>query len=106
MSRLPDGSLLRFTRAQRWVHGCTATLLAICVVTAAMLYIGPLSSLVGRRAIVEWVHVIAGIALPAPFLIGLSSKAFRRDVRLLDRFSPTDWQWLRERLGARSRRHG
>jgi formate dehydrogenase subunit gamma len=88
------------------VHGCTAALLAVCVVTAAMLYVGPLSSLVGRRAIVEWVHVIAGIALPAPFLVGLAFGAFRRDVRLLDRFNPTDWLWLRQRLRARNRRYG
>jgi formate dehydrogenase subunit gamma len=97
MTRPPDGFLLRFTPAERWVHGCTAALLGVCVVSAAMLYIGPLASLVGRRAVVEWVHVIAGIALPLPFVIGLASKAFRRDVRLIDRFSQTDWRWLRDR---------
>ena len=84
------------------MHGCTATLFGICIVTAAMLYIGPLSGLVGRRAIVEWVHVAAGIALPVPLLVGLASRALRRDVRLLDRFTPADWRWLRDRR----HRHG
>ena len=112
MRRSHDGAVLRFTLAERWVHGCTATLFGICIVTAAMLYIGPLSGLVGRRAIVEWVHVAAGIALPVPFLVGLASRAFRRDVRLLDRFSPADWQWLRQGLrsgprhGSRDRHRG
>ena len=34
--------------------------------------------------------------LPVPLVVGwLWSAALRRDVRLLDRFSPADWQWLR-----------
>lgn len=89
--------ILRFTGAERWVHKATATLLTTCVVTAAILYVGPLSTLVGRRAIVEWVHVIAGLALPVPILIGLISKAFRHDLHVLNRFTDSDWAWLRSR---------
>jgi formate dehydrogenase subunit gamma len=94
--RLP-AELLRFTRGERWVHRTTAILMGICLVTAAFLYIDLLSQLVGRRAIVEWIHVIAGICLPVPALIGIASKAFRADARILNRFTRADWKWLRAR---------
>lgn len=94
--------LLRFTPGERWVHRTTAILMSICLVTAAFLYIDVLSQLTGHRAFIEWVHVIAGIALPIPALIGLASKAFRRDARILNRFTRNDWKWLR----SRSRRKG
>lgn len=100
-SRRP-AEMLRFTLAERWVHRSTAVLMAVCLATAALLYIGALATLVGRREVVEWVHVIAGSCLPLPLLIGLTSKAFRRDLRILNRFSPDDWAWLR----ARNRRIG
>jgi len=89
------GELLRITWAERWVHRGTALLMGICLLTAAILYIGPLSVVVGERALVEQIHVYAGIGLPAPALIGLFSKAFRADVRRLNRFAPVDRQWLR-----------
>jgi formate dehydrogenase subunit gamma len=89
--------LLRFTVGERWVHRSTAILMGICLATAAILYIGGLSTFVGRRATVEWVHVIAGICLPIPVLLGLVSKAFRADVRILNRFTPSDWRWFRRR---------
>ncbi len=90
-------ALRRFTRGERWVHRTTAVLMGICLLTAAVLYIGPLSVLVGRRALVEEVHVYAGIGLPLPILAGWLSAAFRVDVRRLNRFTPTDWAWLRSR---------
>jgi formate dehydrogenase subunit gamma len=46
------------------------------------------------------VHEWSGILLPAPFLLGLLSPAFRADLRRLNRFAPYDRQWLR---AARSR---
>jgi formate dehydrogenase subunit gamma len=93
----PPAELLRFTRGERWVHRATAILMCICLLTAAILYIDALSQLIGNRAIVEWIHVICGIGLPVPALIGLASKAFRKDTRLLNRFSRNDWRWLRSR---------
>jgi formate dehydrogenase subunit gamma len=93
----PQAELLRFAKSERWVHRSTAILMGICLLTAATLYFGPLSTLVGRRALVAWIHVIAGCCLPVPFLIGLVSKAFRADVRTLNRFTPADWRWLRPR---------
>lgn len=89
--------LLRFAVAERWVHRITALLMGGCLATAAILYVGPLSQAIGYRAIVEWVHVIAGLSLPVPLVIGLVSRAFRDDLRRLNRFTPSDWQWLRSK---------
>ncbi|MEE1782960.1 cytochrome b/b6 domain-containing protein [Streptomyces sp. SP17BM10] len=94
MHRPPD-LLLRFTRAERWVHRVTAALMLICLTTAAFLYVPPLAELVGRRRLVVTVHVWCGLALPVPLLLGLASRALRADLSRLSRFTPTDWAWLR-----------
>ena len=78
-------------------YGATAILVGICAGTGLALYFGPLSVAIGRRALLEWVHVIAGILLPVPFLVGWCSRRFRLDVRRLNRFVPEDWEWLRSR---------
>lgn len=90
----PD-RLPRFTRGERLVHRSTAGLVAVLVATAAVLYVGPLAVEVGRRALVEGIHVAAGLLLPVPTLLGLLSSAFRADLRALNRFAPSDWVWLR-----------
>ncbi|MFC6883960.1 MULTISPECIES: cytochrome b/b6 domain-containing protein [Actinomadura] len=102
--RRPD-LLARFTRAERWVHHLTALLMLACLATAAMLYLPALSTVVGRRELVKTVHVWCGFALPVPVLLGLASRAFRGDVRRLNRFAPLDWEWLRRR-DRRSVRNG
>lgn len=91
----------RFTRPERWVHHTTAALFLVCLATAGALYVPPLAELVGRRYTVVTVHEWAGLALPLPYLAGLASKAFRGDLRLLNRFGPHDRQWLRNRLRRR-----
>jgi formate dehydrogenase subunit gamma len=91
----PRDVLHRFTRGERWVHWATAALMGVCIVTAAFLYVEPLAILAGRRRVIELIHVYAGFALPVPMLLGWFSRAFRRDARLLNRFSRSDWQWLR-----------
>jgi formate dehydrogenase subunit gamma len=101
MTRLP-AELLRFTRGERWVHRTTAILMGVCLATAAILYVDALSQLFGNRAVIEWIHVIAGIGLPIPILLGLLSKAFRADAGRLNRFTRNDWKWLR----SRQRRNG
>ncbi|WP_217238882.1 cytochrome b/b6 domain-containing protein [Streptomyces sp. AC555_RSS877] len=88
----------RFTRAARWVHRTTAVLMGVCVVTAACLYVPQLAELVGRRELVVRVHEWAGLALPVPVLAGLASRAFRTDLRFLNRFGPHDRRWLRAAL--------
>ncbi len=94
MQRRRD-QLLRFVPQQRWVHRATGILMGICLATAAILYFGPLSVAIGRRALVARIHVYAGIALPIPFLLGYLDKAFRADVRVISRWLPVDRQWLR-----------
>ncbi|MYR22988.1 formate dehydrogenase, partial [Streptomyces sp. SID6137] len=94
----PAARIRRFSRAERWVHRTTAALMGVCVVTAAVLYIPQLAVLVGRRALVVRVHECAGLALPAPVLLGLASRAFRADLRFLNRFGPHDKVWLRAAL--------
>jgi formate dehydrogenase subunit gamma len=93
----PEASLPRFSPAERWVHRTVGMLIGICLLTAAVLYVGPLSVLVGRRAVIRTIHVYAGIALPVPVLLGLASGPFRADLRRLNRFAPADWRWLRDR---------
>ncbi|MFF9279978.1 cytochrome b/b6 domain-containing protein [Streptomyces griseosporeus] len=90
--------LRRFTRAERWIHRTTAALMGVCVVTAACLYLPQLAELVGRRELVVRIHEWAGIALPAPVLAGLASRAFRADLGRLNRFGPHDKRWLRAAL--------
>jgi formate dehydrogenase subunit gamma len=95
-------TLPRFSRAERIVHRTTAALMIACILTAAILYNGPLAIRVGHRRLIELIHVSAGFALPVPMVIGLASAAYRADLRRLNRFTPSDWRWLR----SRSRRDG
>ena len=90
-------TLRRFTPTERWVHRTTGLLMGTCLVTAFVLYYGPVSLAVGHRHTVELVHVWAGYALPLPILLGLASAACRSDLGLLNRFTPEDWRWLRSR---------
>ncbi|MDH6144411.1 formate dehydrogenase subunit gamma [Kitasatospora sp. GP30] len=87
--------LARFTRAERWVHRCTSALMLLCIATAACLYLPQLAVLVGRRRLVTTVHEWAGLLLPVPLLLGLASRALRRDLGRLNRFAPYDREWLR-----------
>lgn len=91
----PPERLLRFTRAERWVHRATAALMLTCLATAACLYLPPLAELVGRRRLVVTVHVWGGLALPVPLLLGLAFRAVRADVSRLSRFTAADRAWLR-----------
>ncbi|MES4890813.1 cytochrome b/b6 domain-containing protein [Streptomyces sp. NPDC096012] len=100
----PTARVRRFSPAERWVHRTTAALMGVCVVTAAVLYIPQLAVMVGRRELVVRVHEWAGLALPVPVLLGLASRAFRTDLRFLNRFGPHDRLWLRAAL-RRDRRH-
>jgi formate dehydrogenase subunit gamma len=96
--------LHRFTAAERWVHRTTALLMGLCVATAACLYIPQLAVLVGRRELVVRIHECSGLALPVPVLLGLASRAFRRDLGFLNRFGPHDRLWLRAALNRDRRR--
>ncbi|WP_017935694.1 cytochrome b/b6 domain-containing protein [Nocardioides sp. Iso805N] len=92
----------RFVRAERVVHRLVAILMGTCLVTAVILYNGSIMLAVGHRHLVETIHVWSGLALPVPMLVGLASAAYRFDLRRLNRFTSSDWSWLR----SRSRRGG
>jgi len=89
--------LQRFSRAERAIHRTTAVLMGACILTAAVLYNGSLAIAIGHRRVVELTHVYCGFALPVPMLLGLVSAAYRADLGRLNRFSPSDWRWLRSR---------
>ncbi|WP_039639364.1 cytochrome b/b6 domain-containing protein [Streptomyces sp. 769] len=98
--------LRRFTAAERWVHRATAALMGIMLLTAACLYVPYLAELVGRRSLLVTLHEWAGIALPAPLLAGLVSRAFRADLGRLNRFGPQDRGWVRAALRGHHRPSG
>ena len=95
---LPSARLARFDRAEKLLHWANAVLFGVLIVTAAVLYVGPLTALVGRRQVVRLTHVVAGLALPFPLLaarLGPWRHAFVADVRALARFDDDDRRWLR-----------
>jgi formate dehydrogenase subunit gamma len=89
--------LARFTAAERWLHRTTAALMGSCLATAAVLYVGPLSTAIGRRELFAQIHVWSGILLPVPLILALVSRSVRADVSRLARFEPGDAEWLRSR---------
>ena len=96
-------AVVRFDRAERWLHWTNATLFLVLIATGMTLYVGPLSAIVGRRVLVKDVHVICGLLLPAPLLLAYAGRwrdGLRRDVRRFARWSSDDRRWLRS-LGRR-----
>ncbi len=91
-------ALLRFDRVERAVHWLNASLFLILVLTGAALYFTPLIALVGRRRLIEQVHLYVGLALPLPLLLGLAGswgRGLRRDVGRINRWTEADMRWLR-----------
>lgn len=90
-------SVVRFDRTERVLHWTNATLFLILLATGMTLYIGPLSSAVGRRVLVKDIHVASGVLLPLPLLVAYAGSwrsGLRRDVRRLARWSIDDRRWL------------
>jgi formate dehydrogenase subunit gamma len=101
--------LQRFDGPEMALHWVNAGLFGVLIVTAAIMYIGPLTALVGRRELVRYLHVITGLALPFPLLaarLGPWRKAFVADVRALARFDDDDRRWLRSLGRAKGVRMG
>jgi formate dehydrogenase subunit gamma len=89
--------VVRFTRAQRWLHWSNATLFLVLLATGMTLYVPALTRLVGRRVLVKDIHVYSGLLLPAPLLLAYAGRwrdAVRRDVRRFARWSVDDRRWL------------
>jgi formate dehydrogenase subunit gamma len=90
--------VLRFDRVERAVHWVNAALFLILMVTGAALYFTPLIALVGRRRLIEQVHLYAGLSLPLPLLLGVAGswgRGLRRDVSRINGWTEADLQWLR-----------
>jgi formate dehydrogenase subunit gamma len=97
--------VVRFARAERWLHWTNASLFLVVVATGMMLYVPALSTLVGRRVLVKDVHVYGGLLLPLPLLLAYAGRwraDVRRDVRRFARWSSDDRRWLLS-LGRRGR---
>ena len=95
----PDPTVVipRFTTAERALHWATATAVLVCALTGLVLYVGPLTALVGRRVLVKDLHVIAGLAMPVPLVLAYAGRwreAVRSDVRRLGRWTRADRRWL------------
>jgi len=98
----PADRLPRFDRCERAVHWTTAAVVIVLMATAAVLYIGQLSTLVGRRQLVRQVHVVSGLVLPLPLLLGLVGRwrlGLAADLGVLNRWNAGDrrWVWSRGR---------
>jgi formate dehydrogenase subunit gamma len=97
--------VVRFDRTERALHWANALLFLTLLATGMTLYVGSLSTLVGRRVLVKDVHVISGLLLPVPLLLAYAGRwraGLRRDVRRLARWSSDDRRWLTS-LGRRGR---
>jgi formate dehydrogenase subunit gamma len=87
----------RFTRAERALHWATAVAVLVCAITGLILYVGPLTALVGRRTLVRDTHVVAGLAMPVPLVAAYAGRwraALRADIRRLGRWTRADRRWL------------
>ncbi len=95
-----EAPILRFGPVERGLHWVNAVLFFVLMLTGAILYVGPLSALVGRRELIRNLHVYAGIVLPLPVLlavIGRHGARLRRDFAALNRFAPGEARWFRAR---------
>jgi formate dehydrogenase gamma subunit len=91
------GSVLRFDGAERVAHWLMAAMFIVLILTGAILYVPQLVELVGRRRLVERVHVDVGLALPLPLIATLAGPwghALRRDFKRLNRWTADDRRWF------------
>lgn len=102
-----ERAVLRFDRVERAVHWTNASLFMILIITGAALYFTPLIALVGRRRLIEQVHLYVGLALPVPLLVGLAGgwgRALRRDINRFNHWTEADREWLRDLVDSASGR--
>jgi formate dehydrogenase subunit gamma len=76
--------------------------------TGACLYLPALSTLVGRRYLIDQIHVYTGLTLPLPLLVGAllarRGGGFRLDLSRLNRWTGDDGRWLAAALHHRELR--
>src|SRR5947209_7560211 len=84
-----ESRIARFDAVERALHWANAALFLVLMSTAAVLYVGPLEALVGRRQVVRDIHVWSGLLLPIPLLaalVGPWRRALRADIRQFNRW--------------------
>jgi formate dehydrogenase subunit gamma len=94
----PQPPLRRFDRRERILHWVNATLFGVLMLTGAALYAGPISTLVGHRPTVRFVHVYSGLLLPVPVLFAIAGRRgahVRNDLGRLNRWTRDDARWFR-----------
>ena len=91
----------RFDAATRIVHWATTALTVVLLATGTILYVGQLSAVIGRRALLARIHVWSGVLLFVPLVAGLvlrrAGRGLRSDVVELGRWTEPDRRWLRRR---------
>ena len=91
----------RFDAATRVVHWATTALTVVLLATGTILYVGQLSAVIGRRALLARIHVWSGVLLFVPLVAGLvlrrAGRGLRADVVELGRWTDPDRRWLRRR---------
>ena len=95
---LDEGRVARFDGVERLLHWTVAAMFAVLMFTAAVLYVGSLSAVVGRRELVRMVHVWTGLLLPVPLILAYAGpwrRALGLDVRRLNRWDDDDRRWMR-----------
>jgi formate dehydrogenase subunit gamma len=97
--RSRDEVLLRFDATTRIVHWATAGLGIVVLLTGTILYVDQLSTKIGRRALIENVHVVCSWLLVVPLLVGVllsrPGRRLRADLTELSRWTKADRRWLR-----------
>jgi formate dehydrogenase subunit gamma len=91
------GDISRFDAVERLVHWSTAVLMLTLIVTGAILYLPALAVRIGHRGLVENIHVITGLCLLGPLILGLAGpwrKNLVADLRRFDRWSASDFDWF------------
>jgi formate dehydrogenase subunit gamma len=93
-------NLLRFDAVQRAAHWVNAVLFGVLIVTAISLYFGSLFGAVLPRHTVQLIHLVAGLALPAPVLVAMLGpwgRRMRADLRRFAEWTRAEIRWLRRR---------
>lgn len=103
-NRGASSPLERFDLVERAVHWSTAVMMLTLIVTGAVLYLPALAIRVGHRGLIENIHVITGLCLLGPLLVGLAGpwrKNLLADLRRFDRWGASDFDWFRSSVRRR-----
>lgn len=95
--------IFRFARVTRIFHWVNAAAVIVLIATGAVIWIAPLSKVIGRRELIRDLHVWTGIAITVFLLVILTlpwGKSVRDDLRRVERFDRDDRRWLMRATGA------